>query len=65
MAAPWEYTGGTLFWDPPGPLGQFWVYPENTLAEPNFGYRQIHQGWKIWQSAILTLETIFKIFENS
>ena len=24
LAEPSDNTGGTLFWDPPGPLGQFW-----------------------------------------
>jgi hypothetical protein len=46
-------------------VGPILDFPENALAEPNFGYRQIRQSCNIWQSAILTRETIFKIFEKS
>ena len=62
LAEPYEYTGGTQILVPPGPLGQILEYPENALAEPNIWFRQV---WKKWQSTILTIETIFKFFENS
>ena len=62
LTAPSEYTGGTQMRVPSGlNLG----YPEFVLAEPNFGIRLIRQGCKSRQYAILTRETIFKIFEKS
>ena len=65
LAEPYEYTGGTQILVPPGPLAQILEYPEITLAEPKIWIRQFHQVWKKWQSTILTIETIFKFFENS
>ena len=66
-----QVTGGTLRQHRRNPpegsgwsVGPFLDCPENILAEPIFGCRQIRQTWKTWQSAFLTRETIFKFFEN-
>jgi hypothetical protein len=65
MAEPSGHKGGTQMRVPSGPLGQIMGFPEFVLAEPKFGCRLIRQPCYFRQSAFLTRETIFKIFEKS
>ena len=65
LAEPYEYTGGTQFLVPPGPLGQILEYPEITLAEPYIWFRQFRQGAKSRQPRFTGVETISNFSENS